>query len=431
MQMYPTVVGFSHRKTSFELLGRIAISPAYLPGMLRALRQEPAIGEVAGLTTCNRTEFFCLARSVEHTRRAVLHGLSELQCMTVEELEPHCMALEGSEAIRHLLGVTCGIDSLIVGEFEILGQVRQALDTARKAGTAGPFLDNLFVRALRAGRAARESTNISRGNLSVAGAAVALIRERVPDLAGRKALVIGTGDTGHQVVRALAQSGIAAMMLTNRTTGKAQTLAEQMGCTPVPMERMVEAIAACNVLICATAAPHYVVLRQMVEEAGAPAGGGARVLVDLSAPPNIDPAVAGVPGAVLLTMADLTGIAGRNEVQRLEEIARVERLIDEEMAGIESWTRTFPVQEVVRDFRRSMESVRQQHLQRHGRRFDEETLQQVDRHTRSLVDAMLHEVTARLGNLDPDTPEGRHELETARKLFTGGANGKPPSTDST
>ncbi len=423
MQTTSALIGFSHRKTSFELLGRIAISPPYLPGMLQALRADPAIEEVAGLATCNRTEFFCLTRSPEQARDTVLNRLSELQCLTVPELEPHCMTLEGSEAVRHLLAVACGIDSLIVGEYEILGQVRQALEAARKCGTAGPFLETIFQRALRTGRIVRERTNISRGNLSVASAAAHLIGERLPDLAGRRALVIGSGEAGRQIVRSLAKSGIASTMIANRTPGRATSLAGELGCTPVPMEKIGEAIASSDIVICATAAPHYVVTQQLAQEAGAPAG-GVRVFADLSAPPNIDPAVARLPGSVLLTLGDLRSIAGQNEAQRHEEIQRVERLIDEELAGIESWARTFPVQEVVRDFRRTMEDVRRQHLRRHGRRFDKATREEMDRHTRSLVDAMLHEVTARLSSLDPDTAEGRRALRMARELFGGVTNGR-------
>lgn len=409
------LVGFSHQSSSFDLLGRIAISAPFLPLMLQRLAAQEAISEVAGLATCNRTEFYCVASSREAARHAVLRCISESSGVPPEALAGQGIVLQDADAVRHLLAVACGIDSLIVGELEIAGQVRRALEVARECDCAGPVLENLFVQAMRTARTARRTTRISRGNVSVASAAVTLIAERLGDLGERRALVIGSGKVGCQVLRALAEAGVSAAMLTNRTEERAKTLAEQMGCTPVPLEKMVEALDDVDIVICSTGAPHYVVTREMIAQNGR--AGRPRIFVDLSAPPNIEPAIAECPGAVLLTIGDLHEIAERNTEGRREAITRVEELIEHETTRIVGWTGTRSTQEVVRDFRLRMEGIRRGHLDRHAQRFDDQTRRHVDRLTRSLVDAMLHEVTSNLSGLHPETPGDREKLAAARELF--------------
>jgi glutamyl-tRNA reductase len=346
----------------------------------------------------------------------VLEKLARLRGIGFNELAGNCFCAREAEAARHLLSVASGIDSLIVGELEILGQVRKAWETAEKAGTGGPILRNLFHRAMRMGRRVRQQTNISRGNVSVAAAAVRLIGERLGGLKDRRALVIGTGKVGSQTLVALKEAGVSTLLLANRTVEKATTLAESMGCTPVSLEDMVTAITRTDIVICATGAPHHVVTREMVRQAEA-SDSRTRVYADLSAPPNIDPAIAGMPGVELIRLDDLQEIARTNAEMRHGEAERVQKMVDEEVAHITNWTRSAPRQRIIRDFRSTMEEIRLSHLQRHGHRYDEQTLDVIDRHTRSLVSALLHDLTGKLNSLDAETEDGRRQLELAQQLL--------------
>lgn len=408
-------VSFSHQNTPFDLLGRIALGEPNVPQLLRRLREQPGMSEVVCLSTCNRTEVFCETAEPDRAEGCVFAAISEMRNIDSTHLARHAVVMEGLDARRHLLETAAGIRSLIVGELEILGQVRRAIEVAEAEGTAGRELGALFHRAIQMGRRARSETGISRGNVSVASVAIGKIRDELHDLRGCRALVIGTGEVGSKVLHLLNDSGVAAMMLVNRTAEKAHTLAQQMGCTPIPMERMVEAMAGADIVVCAVGAPHYIVRTEMVRTPAPTAG--CRILVDLSAPPNIDPAVAQVPGNVLFTIADLQDIAGRNSSMRQQEIRHVEEMIEQEMNRMEHEPEMRAREQLIRDFRVAAEAIRSRHVQHGARRFPPECHQQLERYSRSLVSAILHGIVKNLDRMAIDSPDAEHELEIARKLL--------------
>jgi glutamyl-tRNA reductase len=410
------LIGFTHKQAPFELLGRIALTRDALEAFLPATLSGSPLTELVGVATCNRTEFYCHAESAVAAQAYLLEAFARARGLEAAELAPYCLMLQDREAEHHLLAVACGIDSLVVGELEILGQVRTALDTARGCRTVGPVLERLFTSAIRTGRRARAQTQISRGNLSVATAAVAQLQVQFPDLADRAALIIGTGAMGEQTLKALASRGVRAMMLTNRTGERARTLAESMGCTPIPMESIVDAVTRADIIVCATGAPHLIVTGEMARKAAA-ADPRPRVYVDLSVPPNIDSAVRAIEGASLLTLDGLQAIAEQNSERRREEVARVEELISTELDRLERWRGSLPAEELVAEFRREMEAIRRHHLDRYGRRFDEHHRYELDKFTHSLVDALLHRITEHLAELRADDAEGASELELAEKIL--------------
>jgi len=324
-------IGFSHKHSPFEFLGRVAIAPGAVESFLRALTRDGPVSEAVAIATCNRVEFTVATRDPSGASHFLLSALARERGIDAGMLVEHAIVRRGLDAVRHLFAVAAGIDSLVVGEPEIQGQVRAALETARSAGTAGPLVAGLYNRALRAGSRARAETSIGRGKVSIATVAAQLIAERVADLPRRTVLVIGTGEMGRQTARALADGGAGTLLLANRSSESAQAAASSIGGVAVPMEELRDALRRADVAICATGAQHHLVTRAMAETAG------ACVYLDLSSPPNVAPDVREVAGASVLTLADLREIAEQNAARRVGEIAAVEALIEEEVARFEKW----------------------------------------------------------------------------------------------
>jgi glutamyl-tRNA reductase len=414
------LLGFNHHSTPFELLGRIALSPAYLPRFLQAITHAPCISEAVCLATCNRTEVTCVTDDPEQAKVLILETLARLRGLDIGEIEPHCLVLTGESVIRHLLEVSSGIDSLIVGEVEILGQVRRAFEIAEQLGTARTQLRRLFTHAIRFGRVVRQKTNISRGNVSVASAGVRHVSELLGGLQGRRALVIGTGQVGSKTLQNLRDEGVETVMLVNRNAARTQILAAIEGCTPVTLDDLVDAISQADIVICATGAPHDVLTRDMAEQAYS-AMPKPRIYLDLSVPPNIDPAVRTVSGTTLIRLEDLQQVAESNAEVRLGEVDRVRDLLATEVERIALAIRTAPRREIIRDFRNTVEQIRTNHLQRQTQRYDAETLAELDRYSRSLVSAILHNITAGLNSIDTETEEGQRALQLARALLVQSA----------
>lgn len=404
-------IGLSHRHTPFEFLSRIALPAATADHFLRTLTQDSPIDEAVGLHTCNRTEFTLVAEDTTEAARHLLACLARERGVPASELEEHARILCEEEAVRHLFSVASGIESLVVGEPEILGQVRTALDTAKIAGTAGPIVSSLYTRALQAGRRARSETGIGRGKVSIASVAADLMQERMPDLAARTVLVIGTGDMGRTVASVLAERGVETLLLTNRSGDKARTAAEAMGCLAIPMEEMIQTLRRADIVICATGAPHAIITREMAE------GAGPCLYFDLSVPPNVAPDVRRVAGATVLTIADLDEIAGQNAERRSGEVHAVEALLEDEIARFQQWVNGRPAEELVAELRRDVERIRRGHLDRYGKDFDPGYREKLDVFTRSLLSAVLHRLTMNLGSVEHDAEALQERIEFAKRLF--------------
>jgi glutamyl-tRNA reductase len=410
--MRTLVLTFNHKNTPFELLGRIAIREREMPTFLAGVGAELALREVVCVSTCNRTDVYCVADSASTARRLVIEEIARWSGVPESDLSERALVLEGAECWRHLLATAAGIGSLIVGEVEVLGQVRRAWEMAEASGTGGRVLRDLFQRALQVGRRARRETRISRGNLSVASAALGMLRERIEDLAGARVLVVGTGELGRQLMRLLAQAGVRSPVLVSRSRERAEAAAREAGGTPTAMEGLAGALAHADIVLCACGAAEPV-----LTEAMARAVGGRRVVVDLSAPRNVEPGVAGVEGYTVFTIADLEDIARANSAQRHGDVRRVVEMIDTEIARLEEEAGALPRQELVRAFRLQAETVRARHAARFGGRLGGENREELERYSRSLVSALLHGIVANIHQLPLEDGVDGDALEVARRLL--------------
>lgn len=408
----PVVLGVSHHTAPLEVRERLAVPLDNLPEALALM--HGALGQAVILSTCNRTEFYTLvhngAPQAEWT--PFLEGLYPLEAASNQRYFYHH---EGDGAARHLFRVAAGLDSMLVGESQVLGQVRTAYSVAVSARTVHNPLSRLFHEALRVGKRARTETRLSRNELSVSSAAVRLARQAVGPLAGRHALVIGAGEAGRLAARALAQAGVNKLTVTNRTASRAEMLARELGGTVAPYQELPVALAQADIVVSATEAPDTVLTRDILEQARSGHSTRTLAVLDIAIPRDVDPDVRELPYVVLFDLDDLNGVAEVHRQEQLEEAAQAEAIVDEEVSRFRAWWQTLDVVPTVASLRQRAEDIRRGELTRVLRRLrslDDEQRAAVDAMSRALVKKLLHEPIATL----KEQNDPRH-VQALRELF--------------
>ncbi len=396
--MHLVVVGLNHRTAPLEVREQFAFSRSELPGALEALKAAAHQGVV--LSTCNRMEVYTLAASAAQGRSQVEQLFAQLG-RNLEEVSPHLYILEHLEAARHLFRVVCGLDSLILGETEILGQARDAYGTAVAQKAARGVISHVFHHALRVGKRARRETGISRNALSVSAACVELARRALGDLQGKEVLVIGLGEAGRLAARALDAAGARSLTVTNRTYQRAVELAAELGGTAVPFEELETLLERADVVVSTTEAPGYILTADTLRRIMERRPGGPLFLVDIAVPRDIDPDVADLPGVVLRDIDDLEAVSEGNRRQREEEAQQVEAIVEEEIQRFAQWWDGRQAVPTVAALREQAEQIRLQELRKTLRRLknlSEEEQQRLDSMTKAIVKKLLHPAIASLRN---------------------------------
>lgn len=410
-------LGLSYRTAPLSLLERVNFSSEGMDAFLGTLSGRAEIDEAFGLSTCNRTEFYLSAPQVHEALALLLTRVHDERGVDLRPEHKQTYFFADDAAMRHLFRVACGVDSLIVGENEILGQMRKAREAAADAGYVGSVLDPILLRALDVGRRVRSTTSISKGNVSVASVAATLAARHFPDIAEKSAVVLGAGETAELASRQLAERGLTRITIANRTYERAKDLAHLVGARETAFEQIGEALAGADIVLCATGAPHYIINEPMVRTAMQRRNGQALLLMDLSVPRNVDPAVSALPGVAVYSMDSMAQIAEENRLAREAQVERVETVIDEEVLAFRRAELSRDTSRFVAALHRRTEQVRRGHLQRYGRYFDEQHREHLESFTSGLMRSFLHELVSNLRTLDLETDEGRHRFQVAQELF--------------
>ncbi len=421
--MHLLLVGMNHRTAGLDQREALAFTREE---RLVAHVQLAAGGCVEALivATCNRTEFYvvhhdaaladaCVRDVVRHLRGADLLAPGALR-----------YAAADTEAGRHLFRVASGLDSMILGDAQILGQIKDAVALAREAGTVGPLLDRLVDRALRTGKRARAETSVSGGIVSVASAAVELLRTELTSLAGRQVLVVGAGETARLVARQLGQARLSGLLIANRTLEAAADIAASVGGAALALPDIAATLAGVDAVVSATRAPRFVVSAADVATAMQQRPSRRLVLIDLAVPRDIDPETARVPGVVAYAIDAIQRVVDATLSRRLAEVPRVERLVDDELARFDAWRRSRAVTPLVRELRAHFEQVRIEEVSRLLKHASADERARAERLTQALINRLLHVPTVSLKDTDPASDAGRSRLHAARDLF---ALGRAPS----
>jgi glutamyl-tRNA reductase len=390
-----TCVGLNHRTAPVEEREKVAFSAEDLPDALNRLHAE--LGNAVVISTCNRTELYATTAGGAHEADRLLDALAACKGA---QLHPRLTYfLSHDEAVRHMFRVACGIDSMVLGESQILGQVRDAMSAATQAGSLNGVLSRLLHSALRVGKRARSQTNIGRYAVSVSSAAVALARQTVGTLEGKTVLVISAGSTGELAATSLAESGAERILVTNRTPQRAAALARKIGGEPVPFSRLPRALAVSDIVISGTGAGEFVLRPETVASAAADRNGNDLLLLDVAVPRDIDPAVRELSGVRLFDIDDIEAVSRANLRGRRREVLRVEAHVEDEVEGFMNWWRSLDVVPVIAALRERAEEIRDRELERTLRRLpglDDEQRDRIEAMTRAIVKKMLDRPIARL-----------------------------------
>ena len=414
--MSVVVIGLNHRTASLDLLEQMTVDAQRLPKALHDLMTRENLSEAVVLSTCNRIEVYAIAERFHGGFADVRDFLAQLAFLAPEEFADHLYVLHDDEAVRHLFEVAAGLDSAVLGEHEILGQVGAAWEVARAEGAAGPSLNLLFRHALEAAKRVRTETAIGRGITSVSSAAVALAADRLGSLEGRRVLVVGAGEMGEGMAVALADAGAAEVLVANRTAETAAEVAGRVGGRALPLGELGDHLVDVDVLLTSTGAQSLIIehaqLRSVVERRG----GRPLLVIDIAVPRDVDPAAGALPGVTLLDMEALSAFVDGSTAARRSEIEPAQVVLADALDRYSMESTAREVAPVVASLRERAESIRAAELERVAGRLDPEERVAVDAATKAILAKLLHEPTVRLKGA-AGTAKGDRLVESLRDLF--------------
>ncbi len=413
------VVGLNHRTVPLSLLERVTVDDARLPKALHDVMSNEHVSEAVVLSTCNRTEVYVVAEKFHPAVGDLRNFFAELSFSAPEEIADHLYIHDADAAVDHLFRVASGIDSAVVGEAEILGQTRRAWEIAQTEGAAGSQLNLLFRHALETGKRARTETSIGRHIASVSTAAVAMAAQHLGSLQGRSVLVIGAGEMGEGMVRAIMENGISDLLIANRTPERAQEIAERLGGRAIGLDELPAALTKVDLLLTGTGANSMIIEHAHVDRVMQSRNGRDILVVDVAVPRDVDPAAGQIPGVTILDMDDLRAFADAGMAERKREVELVESMCAEEVNRYLSVRSAREVAPLVARLHDEAEEIRLAEIDRLRARLgdlDERQLEALDALTKGIVAKLLHQPTVRLKDA-AGTPRGERLAEALRDLF--------------
>jgi glutamyl-tRNA reductase len=422
-------IGISHKTAPVALRERLALPEGRAAGTLRELVGEPTIREAVAISTCNRTELHIVAGDPVEAENVALSALSRQAGIRPTELLGRIYSFHGAEAARQLFSVAAGLDSMILGEAEVQGQVKRAYELALVEGVTGPVSNRLFRDALAAGKRVRTETALGRGRTSVSTVAVDLAQAALGELETRRVLVIGAGENGELAAQALAERGVTTVFIANRRYDRAIGLAQRFGGAAVRFDDLPEELASADIVVSSTGSPHQILGRDELALVAGERPGRPLLLIDIAVPRDIDPSVRDLPGITLYDMDDLQREVARNLSGREAEAARARAIVDEEVLRLDRWLAGLDVVPTIAALRERGEEIVRRALRENEPRF--ESLSEADRErvaamARSIVGRLLHEPTLRLKGA-ADGERGYAYAQALRELFALGVDASPGS----
>src|SRR5829696_2824988 len=412
------LLGTSHKTAPVAVRERIALPEGRAERFLAELSEHPEIREAVVLSTCNRTELYVVVSDPVEAETTVLGMFARQAGLRPTELMAAISTATNCDAARHLYRVTSGLESMIVGEAEVQGQVKRAYEAALAARTTGPLTNKLFRAALATGKRVRTETAIGAGGASVASVAVEAARSALGDLASRRVLIIGAGETAELTARALSEQGVATMFVANCRRERAIALAQRFGGETISFDALPAELERADIVVASTASPHFLVGAEELAEVTQARGGRPLLLLDLAVPRDIDPNCAAVPGVSLVDIDGLQAQVARTHRARRLEARRAEGIVEEEIQSFAGWLGTLEVMPTIAALRARADGLVADLLEENAPRWEslsDRDRERVEAMLRAAVKRLLHEPTERLRGLGEDR---RHaQLQLLRELF--------------
>ncbi len=430
--MHILSLGLNHTTAPVHLRERLAFDEEQVRVSLSRLscgQAASSLTELIIVSTCNRIEIY--AASNQSAFAELEAFLSEARGVPVHDFQPYLYRFEDLDVARHLFDVAAGLDSLVIGEPQILGQITRALELARGQNVAGPTLNRLFQAAIHAGKRARTETAISRNPASVSSLAASVAEKTLGHIRAASVAVLGAGEMAELTVEALRKRGVEKIRVINRTLERAQELVKRWGAEAATFEFLEQALCEADILISSTGAPHILVNAKMVAEAMGSRAGRPLVLIDIAVPRDIDPDCANVPHVKLF---DIDGLNTRLEdslTRRMDEVPRVKRILDEELSEFEEYLKSLEMLPIIANIRQQAEAIRLAELDKTLRRLPDLTeaeRERIEALTQALVQKLLDHPTRHL-RAEAASQRAPEYAALARKLFNlSDEQMKPTST---
>ncbi len=410
-------IGLNHKSATVEQRECVAVTPALMSTYLKMIHAAGHWSEVIGLSTCNRTEWYLVGPQnpeLIQCLRTLLNISNQTDTWSNHEIT---YVHSGAQAVRHLFNVTAGLDSQVLGESQILGQVKDAYSIATEANTTGTVLNYLFHTAFSVGKRIRTETNIGIGAVSISSAAVELSNKIFKDLSKRSALLIGAGETGELTAKHLKSKEIKTLYITNRTFSKAQRLAEDLGGYALPFDNYATKLSDVDIVISATNSPNYTVDLPMVKASRKQRQHKPLFLIDIAVPRDMDPALNKLDNVFVNDIDDLNTIVNKNLDLRREELPACHKIIDGEVACYAEWLKSLEVKPVIATLHKKFEELRKEEVEKNKKYFREDEWEDLDKLTTSLMKKFLHAPMMQLREAAQNGNGQLKRIEAAHDLF--------------
>ncbi len=418
-------IGISHHTAPVEVRERIWLSEEELRRALRSLKGQ-ALPECVLVSTCNRTELYAVlpgGGGEPADLQGMLLALKDTQGAVGPE---HLVRSSAEEAVSHLFAVASGIDSMVIGDVQILGQVKEAFLAAGEEGTLGPILNRLMQSALHVAKRVRTETAICEGAVSVSYAAVELAGKIFADLSRKSVLLIGAGETGELTLKHLAGKGIGSIRICNRTMERAEALAAAFQAGVLPFEALPDGLREADIVIISVSSSEPILKAPELQRAMKLRANTPLFIIDIGVPRNVDPAARKIDNVFLYDIDALNGIVNTNLARRKSELPRVREILTAEVAAFTAWHASLEVTPTITAFREAMETIRSQEVHKHQHRFTQEDRELLDLVTKRIVNKILHQPTTVLKQSAEDPASGSvvSRVAALRELFGIGRNGE-------
>jgi glutamyl-tRNA reductase len=412
-----SVVGLSHHTAPVEVRERLHFSESELPHALEALHRREGVAEAVLLSTCNRTEAFLRLDDGAEAVPLVADFLADARRAARGEFDRFLYHRSQRDAVRHIFRVASSLDSMVVGEPQVLGQVKAAYASARAAGTLGGILDEVLTHAFSVAKKVRTETGIASSAVSVGHAAVELARKIFGSLEGRTVFLIGAGKMSELAAKHLRRSGAQAILVTNRTHGRAVELAEQLGGQAIRFDDLLSYAGQADIVISSTGAPHFIIRKQHGEQFLAQRRNRPMFFIDIAVPRDVDPELNKLDNIFVYDIDDLHEVVHANLRERQREAGRAEDIVEREVDRILARLKRLELTPTIVALQEKLHGLRNEELARAGLHdLTPEQRAEVDELTRSLVNKILHMPLAQLKRL-PQEPDGLKLVEFIRKTF--------------
>ena len=413
------LTGVSHNTAPVEVRESLAFRAEDLPRALQDLRSRAGVNEALILSTCNRVEITVTTEDSIDPQTTVDLFLTDHKPVPAEGIGPHVYRYEGREAIHHLFRVAASLDSMVVGEPQILGQLKVAYTAAKDAGAVCGWLDGLLTRAFGVAKRVRSETGIGQMAVSVSYAAVELARKIFGSLAGRTVMIVGAGKMSELAARHLRRSGASHVFVTNRTHDRAMEMARLFQGTPVEYDRFHATLPEVDILIASSAAPHYILNKEEMQRVIAARRNKPAYLIDLAVPRNIDPSVNDVANVFLYDIDDLQEVVNANLRERMKEAERAETLVSEEVERMMARLKVVEITPTIVGLQEQLEQIRSVEIEKARRRYGPFTPQQeeaLEAATRAIINKVAHGPISEL-RVQAGKPDGAHAVALIKKVF--------------